>query len=77
MRSSSVNQCQYGADEPLFRYDFDPIQHPGMHYHKHVSPDPDRRRLKWDEVTLHEVMDEFWPMIQERDEARRSEDEER
>jgi hypothetical protein len=68
-------QCQYGPEEFLFRYDFDPVQHPEMPYHKHVPPDPDNRRLKWDEVTLHDAMDEFWPLIEDRDEARRSDEE--
>jgi hypothetical protein len=46
-----------------------------MPYHKHVPPDPDNRRLKWDEVTLHDAMEEFWPLIEERDQVRRSDEE--
>jgi hypothetical protein len=41
-----------------------------MPYHKHVPPGD--RRLAWEEVTLHAVMEEFWPMIQDRDEENRA-----
>jgi len=47
-----------------------------MPHHKHVPPG--ERRIDADEVTLHDVMKEFLPMIQERDdeETRRRQDEE-
>ena len=63
-------QCQYGTDF-LFREDRDPIQHPGMVEHRHVPPDD--RRIKSRRVTLHDVVDEFWPMVCERDEQERAE----
>jgi hypothetical protein len=59
-------QCLYDRDF-LFRYDYDPIQHDDMPYHKHLPPN--ERRVLWDRVTLQEVVDEFWPMIVDRDEA--------
>jgi hypothetical protein len=61
-------ECMYD-DDHLFRYDFDPVQHPEMPYHKHVSKE---RPVKWDRVTLQEVLDEFWPLVVERDEALRT-----
>lgn len=62
-------QCQYG-DAFLFRYDRDAVQHQYMPHHKHVPPD--ERRIDWDRVTLQEVVDEFWPIVVERDEAIRN-----
>lgn len=59
-------QCQYG-DQFLFRYDHDPVQHPDMPHHKHVPPD--ERLIKWDRVTLQDVVDEFWPVVVEQDVA--------
>jgi hypothetical protein len=49
-------QCLY-EEAFLFRYDFDPIQHPEMPYHKHLPPGD--RRIGADEVTFHDVMEEL------------------
>jgi len=62
-------QCQY-EDSFLFRYDRDPVQHPEMAEHKHIG---EGRRIAADRVTLHDVVDEFWPTVAERDEVARSE----
>jgi hypothetical protein len=62
-------QCLH-RDQFLFRYDFDPIQHPDMPYHKHLpqpTPPTDGRRIPWSRVTLQDVVDEFWPIVVERD----------
>jgi hypothetical protein len=63
--------CAYDQDF-LFRYDFDPLPHPDMPYHKHLPPDG--RRVEWERVTLREVVDELWQHVAERDDARRTED---
>jgi hypothetical protein len=56
----------------LFRHDFDPVVHPDMPYHKHLPPDG--RRVEWERVTLQEAVDEFWPLVTDRDEERRLEE---
>ena len=43
-----------------------------MPYHKHLPPDG--RRVEWERVTLQEVVDEFWPLVTDRDEERRLEE---
>jgi Family of unknown function (DUF6516) len=70
-RSKYGYQCLYDQDI-LFRYDFDHVQHPEMPYHKHLPPDG--RRVAWDRVTLQDVVEEFWPLVTERDDARRAEE---
>lgn len=66
--------CGHG-DTFLFRYDFDPVPHPDMPYHKHLAPN--ERRIAADRVTLQDVVDELWPIVVERDQAHTEADIER
>jgi hypothetical protein len=54
--------CLY-RDRFLFRYDRDPDNHPEMPEHKHLPPD--ERRVAWDAVTLHEVLEEVHTLVAE------------
>lgn len=48
----------------VFRYDRD-AQHADMPEHKHIGPD--ERRVRWDPVTLQEVVDEVMSFVAERE----------
>jgi Family of unknown function (DUF6516) len=50
----------------LFRYDLDPVAHPENPMHKHV---PDGRRIPWPAVSLPEVFEEVWGVVNEREDA--------
>ena len=69
-RTKYSYHCAY-EQSFLFRYDFDPVPHPDMPYHKHLPPD--ERRVESDRVTLQDVVDELWPLVTERDDAHRDE----
>lgn len=57
-------RCSYD-DDFLFRYDRDPLGHPEMPEHKHVAGT--ERRFEAGRVTLHDVADELWQHIAERE----------
>jgi hypothetical protein len=50
-------RCFHGASF-LFGYDYDPVRHREMPYHKHVGGREDR--LAADPVTLYDVAEELW-----------------
>lgn len=52
-------------DEYLFRYDRDPYNHPRNPEHRHTPGNPKRRAVG--RRTLHDVSEELWEQISERE----------
>lgn len=59
----------YGASyetDFLFREDRDPLGHPEMPHHRHVAGN--ERRIPSHRVTLHDVAEELWSIVADREE---------
>jgi hypothetical protein len=59
----------YGAayeNDFLFREDRDPLGHPEMPHHRHVAGS--ERRIASNRVTLHDVAEELWSIVSDREE---------
>jgi hypothetical protein len=69
MKDERPHRFKYGyrvshGDDYLFAYHRDPTAHPEMPQHKHVAGSD--RRFPTDRMTLHEVAEELWDVMQER-----------